>query len=377
MATIFQRGGVWVAKVKVWDAAVGAFRWVMRSTHLGDRKAAELAAATLERGSAACAAGVMSREKALEMVNDILRFAGLAELSPVPMTFAFAEGMAGAGKLAFKTSQKYAGALKRFKLWAGGKDRALNAWTTGEMQAYYDSMLLDLSATSAGHHLTFWRGVFGRGVKLGHLSMNPAAGVVTVRRVVTPKVAISRGECAAVLRVMRRAGQGRWVGLTLLGWHTGHRIGDLLGVRPSDLVDVEGVKAVLLRPAKGSRVEGARVVCLPLPGYLWKRLVRVLGGQEKGDVLGRSGNANGRVSNEFVEWLVKAGIDPMPVQMTARMVHLKSFHSFRHSMSSRLAAAGVDPETARLVTAHKSPQVHRGYVQAEVAALAAALKKVR
>ena len=115
-----------MAKVKVWDASVGAFKWVMRSTHLGDRGAALLVAETLERGAGACAAGVMSREKALGMVNDILRFAGLAEMAAVPMTLAFAEGMAGAGKLAFKTAQKYGGAVKRFKLWAGGTDRALN-----------------------------------------------------------------------------------------------------------------------------------------------------------------------------------------------------------------------------------------------------------
>jgi integrase len=94
-------------------------------------------------------------------------------------------------------------------------------------------------------------------------------------------------------------------------------------------------------------------------------------------VLPGRGNASGKVSNEFVEWLRVAGIDPLPVKSKARLVNLKSFHSFRHSMASRLVAAGVSSEVARLVTDHASPQVHRGYIHAEVASIDAALRKVR
>jgi hypothetical protein len=55
----------------------------------------------------------------------------------------------------------------------------------------------------------------------------------------------------------------------------------------------------------------------------------------------------------------------MPVQKKKSVVHLKSFHSTRHGMSSRLIGAGVSRELARLVTDHDSlggsaPVTHNG-----------------
>lgn len=49
----------------------------------------------------------------------------------------------------------------------------------------------------------------------------------------------------------------------------------------------------------------------------------------------------------------------------------------RHSMASRLAAAGVSGELARLVTDHESPKVQRRYVHAEIQALREALTAAR
>ena len=370
MATVFLRGKVWFAKLRLWDAAAGAWVWVQRSTHCVDRQAAVMVAGVLEQGAGLAGAGSLDRVKAMGMVNDILRFAGLPLLAGVPMTFAFAREMCRAPGLAYKTAQKYAGALDRFERWAG-KDRALDGWTTGEMQAYYDGLRGELSVTTCGHHLTFLRMVWGRAVKLGHVQMNPAAGVVSAPGVKLARVPLSRGEVAAVLRVMRRAGERGWVLLTLLGWHTGHRIVDLLGVGAGSLGVAGDVPVVRLQPEK-RRGAGGRLVVLPVPGYL-AGMVRRWGGCGP---MGRK-NGSGNVSNDFVEWLRRAGVDPLRVQHKARVVHLKSFHSLRHSMASRLAAAGVHGEVARLVTDHSSPVVHRGYVHAEIEALAGALRKVR
>lgn len=88
-------------------------------------------------------------------------------------------------------------------------------------------------------------------------------------------------------------------------------------------------------------------------------------------------NYNGRISNDFVAWLVRAGVDPMPVQRKKRVVNLKSFHSTRHAMSSRLIGAGVSGELARLVTDHDSPQIQRKYVHSEIKSLKEAMKAAR
>jgi hypothetical protein len=72
-----------------------------------------------------------------------------------------------------------------------------------------------------------------------------------------------------------------------------------------------------------------------------------------------------------------AGVDPMAVEKRKRTIHLKSFSSFRHGMTTRLLSAGVSGELARLVTDHESPKTQKPYVHAEVVALKAALKMVK
>lgn len=116
-----------------------------------------------------------------------------------------------------------------------------------------------------------------------------------------------------------------------------------------------------------------RTVVLPVPSWLAK-LARRLGDFRS---INKANNDNGRTSAEFIEWLKLAGIDPLPQVRRGRTFHVKSFHSFRHAMTSRLAAAGVSGEIARLVTDHDSPQVMRSYVHAEISSLAEALKKAR
>lgn len=372
MATVFKRGKYWVARLRLWDAAAGGWSWVQRATHCEDETAAKMVAGTLEQGSTAAARGLLTRDKALGMVNDILRFAGLDEIAACPDTLAFARAMARAPGLAFKTAQKYAGAVDRFEKWAGGS-RLLNAWATSEFQRYYDDLRLSLSGTTAGHHLTFWRGVFARALKLGHVAHSPAAGVLTAARDVEAKVALTRGDVAALLRVMRAKRDPRWVCLTLLGWHSGHRIADLLAAGADAFVETDGLPCLQLRPAK-KRNAGGRLVVLPLPRYLWRMAARLAAA---GSVFGSGSNYNGRLSEDFVAWLRASGVDPLPVRKAARLVHLKSFHSFRHAMASRLAAAGVASSVARLVTDHASEAVHRGYVHAEIQSLAAALRSVR
>lgn len=377
MATVFQRRGspVWTAKFRAWDAARGDWRWLSRSTGCEDRGQAVRVAAGFESAAQMAAAGRIDRAKVRDVVNDILRLAGLDTAEAAPSLAELAEDWLRSRERATAdgTLRKYRAHWTRLERWAGDRARQpVDGWQARELQRYYDDLLVTYSATTANDHWATVRRLFARAMRAGHVQADPTGLVDVSGSDSLRKEPLRRGEVAAVLRAMRRAGRRDWVALTLLGWHTGHRLADLLAVTPANLGHAEGIGPTLtLRPAK-KRGRGGRDVVLPIPIYLASMLRRLNGFGSVGPE-----NRNGRVSARFVGWLETAGVDPMPIQRGPRRLNLKSFHSLRHAMASRLTAAGVSGELARLVTDHDSPQVARGYVHAEVAALAEALRRAR
>lgn len=376
MSSLFLIGKVWYAKLRLWDAAAARWRWVKKSTGCEDEPAARLVAGRCELASAEAKKGMLTRERAADLVNEILRLAGLPVAAEVPGLLAEGQRMAEATGLAWKTAQKYAACVTRLRGWAG-RDKPMDAWSGAEFARYYDEIRKVLSVGTANDHLRFWRSVYAQAVRLGTVRLNVAAAVKTLRRMPEDKEPLTRQDVAALLRTLRRecpaATRWAWCALTLLGWHTGHRIQDLLWVDAGAFEAVGDLWVLGIQPAKRKRA-GGRLVRLPVPRYV-ARLVRRLGDLR---ALGRQGdNYNGAVSGSFVAWLRRSGVDVRPVEKAGRVMHRKTFHSFRHAMASRLAAAGVTAEVARLVTDHSSAAVHRKYVHAEVESIAAALRQTR
>lgn len=336
-------------------------------------------AASLEQASGACKAGTMTRGKALELVNDVLRLAGMADVVPVPSLRMVAEAFLGDADVSAGTLRKYTAQWDKLAAWAGKRaDEPVTAFTVDDMQAFYQDVRKRFSGTTADDHLNFASMVFTRAVERGHRSTNPTKSVTRKATGAVEKGTFSRLEVAAVLRAVRKEKNSTlrvnvekkrsWQCLISLGWHTGHRIQDLLDVTAAS---IEG-DLLTLQPRKKAK-RGGRTVVLPLPRWL-ASMTKRLGDFGK---LHHANNRNGKVSEDFVAWLRKAGIDPLPKHRGVRVVHLKSFHSFRHSMQSRLTAAGVSGEMARLVTDHDDVRIARKYIHTEIQALREALASAR
>jgi site-specific recombinase XerD len=384
VATVFQRKGktTYTASIKVWDAGKQDWAWQQRPTHLQDEKAALAVAVALENASRNAKAGHMTQEKAEALVQSIMQLAGLniSFKKSVTVTYgnAFIEHRTEAAgdeeaPVDEDTRRRYVAHWSRFKKWAGERiNCTLEEWKPEDFREYYKDLRSELWITTANGHLNTLSMMFHQAVKEGVLRSNPVALVKKLSDDPVEKMVFTRDEVAKLLRAMRRARRD-WTLLSLLGWHTGHRIDDMLKITTSSIEKRPVVGHVIrFQPGK-KRSRGGREVVLPIPSYVSKMMKGV------GDFtsIRKADNRNGRISNDFVEWLKKAGINPLPVQRGKRAVNLKSYHSFRHSMSSRLAAAGVDSTTARLVTDHDDEKVHRAYVHAEITALAEALKKAR
>jgi site-specific recombinase XerD len=370
MASVFQRGrsDVWIAAFRAWDAAAGRWRWVQKSTGTTDKARAMGIAATLERASGDAKAGVMTREKAMGLVNDVLALAGCVTLEACPTLAQVAEAMLSGADVADATARKYRAQWKAFKEWAGPRAmRPVDSWTVADVSDYYSVSREAHSATTANDHLRFVSMLFERSVKLGHRTTNPASMVDKVSNDTVERDTFTRSHLAALLRTLRKSKRLDWVTLVLLGWHTGHRLQDLLDLTPANVAG----DLITIRPRKKGKA--GRDVVLPLPRFVARLLVRLGGFGSIHDAANRSG----RVSADFVTWLKAAGIDPLPTKRGTRITHRRSFHSFRHSMATRLISAGISGELARLVTDHDSPQVQRRYVHAEIEALRVAMQAAR
>lgn len=372
MATVFQRKGskVWVAALRVWSAERGRFVWVQKPTGTRDKAQAAGIAAMLEQASGSAKAGTITREKALALVNDILRLAGAESVTPCPSLQNVAEELLEAVEVSPGSLRRYEAHWAAVKAWAGKRAQSpISAFTVDDMQELYRDLRKRFSGSTANAHLNFASMIFKRAMARGHRANNPTLGVRRQSSGAVEKGTFTRDDTAAILRAIRKAnGKRAWLALVALGWHTGHRIQDLLSITAASL----NGDLLTLQPAK-KKQRGGRTVVLPLPRWLAAMVVRL----SDFKALHHANNRNGKVSEGFIAWMVKAGIDPQRVERGVRAVHLKSFHSFRHSMQSRLTAAGVSDELARLVTDHDSKKTARIYRHAEIQSLREALALAR
>lgn len=369
MATVFLPAGrrLYTGKIRVLLPS-GAISWRNIPTGCADRKQA-LAKAVAAEG--AVGAG-LDRARAESLVESLLQITGSHGSIVRPSLLAIGNELFDGREenIADGTRRKYAAHWKAFREWAAGREAwAADRWTAKECRAYYSHLRGSLSVTTANNHLTTLSMVFLRAQEAGHVRGNPVALVERAGNDSVEKRSLTRGDTARILWAVRHI--LAWRCLTALGWHTGHRINDLLHLTKDSVKHAGKLWTISFAPGK-KRGRG-RTVVLPIPRYVAKMLKRL--GNFK--ALHNADNRNGLVSGEFVAWMEAAGVDPLPVKRGKRTVHLKSFHSFRHAMASRLTAAGVSGELARLVTDHESARVQKTYVHAEVEALAGALKLAR
>jgi site-specific recombinase XerD len=369
MATVFLPKGrnLWSAKIRICKPS-GAIEWRRIRTGCTLKKDAMEVANAAERAVGA----PLTQERAERLTRHLLEISGGLAQTDKPSLLTIGNELFDGreANIGESTRRKYASHWRHFQEWAGERmGWPVDRWQATDIRDFYKVLRRELSDTTANNHMTTMFMVFGSARKAGHIQTNPLELVERVSNDSATRHIITREETAKLLRVMR--GDLPWRCLTLLGRHTGHRLQDLLSLTSKSASIRKELCTIKFTPQK-KRGKG-RTVELPLPRYVAKMLKRV------GDfqTLNGADNRNGLVSAGFVSWLHRAGIDPLPMKRGARTIHLKSFHSFRHAMASRLVAAGVSGELARLVTDHESAKVHSAYVHAEVESLAGALKLAR
>lgn len=184
-------------------------------------------------------------------------------------------------------------------------------------------------------------------------------------------VAVTNRFCAAAL-------DQEWRGLVLCALYLGQRLGDLARLTWR-AVDLEHDEIAFTAKKTGRRI------LLPLVPQLVDYFGALPAGDNPNDpIFPRSAaiKNTSTLSNQFRDILVEAGLaqpytaDSKKGRSAARETINISFHSFRHTATSMLKAAGVSNSIAMQIIGHESEAVSRQYTHLGTDVLRNAMAKL-
>lgn len=235
---------------------------------------------------------------------------------------------------------------------------------------------------------------FSKAVRLGYLSINPAANVeVPAGPDSIEKEIFTPMEVARLLA----AADAEWKGVISLAYFAGFRLLDASNLRRSNLdLDAKVISFVPQKTMHAARRRGRKPKALTIP--LHASLLSVLedlAQNKSGDapmfpsLIGRQTSGRSGLSQEFITLMeTKAGVDGLKqapsvlgVEVTKsrnkpRTLRAKTFHSLRHTFITELRKEGVDLETRQDLAGHEDQEQTRHYTHLDVDVLRRAIDRL-
>lgn len=334
----------------------------------------------LQRAAQLATSGRLDSFAARDLINDILNAAGHEALNAVTNQ-AWCDGWKAskAGAVKERSKWKYDQVGRDWLAFLNGKaDKPLEAVTKADVVAFRDRMASEgLAARTANQTVKLLRCIYQDAVEQGHLGRNPFVGVDPLREDVedAKREPFTTEEVAELIKVA----EGDWKGLIILAATTGLRLMDAARLQWRSL-DLD-TKLIRIKTAKTGTT-------LTLP--IHSALVTWLAGQPRGigaaplfpTLANKGGAGKSGLSMAFKRIMVRASVSAGVARQGSgegrgRTTSKKSFHSLRHFAATQLAASGVRAEIARQITGHLDADTHANYVNADVAALGRAVRKIK
>jgi integrase/recombinase XerC len=339
------------------------------STKQEDRRLAQAAAAEFERASRLARHGELAEAQARKIVSDLMARAGGGEtLRSITTEGHFKSWLAGKEtNRSAGTARRYAPIVDGFLSSLGTRaTKPLTALAPADVDRYVTELgRRGLSGRTVALHITAIRTALNYARRQGIVPTNPAEAIERPAVVAQTRGTFTDAEVA----MLAIAAEGDWRTLILVGNFTGLRLGDCakLEWRGVDLT-AGSITTTMQKTGKP--------ITIPMHPALLEHFGK-LASTDSPEPLVMPTLANkhhgGRMglSRSFLELMRKAGLAAEDSKGNKR-----SFHSFRHGFTSRLANAGVSPELRMKLTGHTSAKVHEGYTHHEMQVLTAAVGKL-
>jgi integrase len=343
-----------------------------------DRRAADEFCRRLEYASHESKSGRLIEMRARELISEIVEHATGEPLRNYTAEEWLREWLQG--KKATKaegTFLKYENAINGFVASVGNRANLnVNQIAPRDVLRWRDAQILDgKSPSTANDHVKIARMAFTSARRQGFITHNPAEAVEMLPEDTDPA---RQPFAIEQVQVILRAAEGDWRGVIMVALYTGARLQDVANMR-WESVDLENkwiafkvgkTKQRLKLPMHEALHEF--LLELPAPDNGKAFLFPSLAGKGTG---GKSG-----LSMAFARIMERARVRGEVVRERqgekGRSVNSLSFHSFRHTLTSIMANAGVPVEVRQKFTGHASAEMNQHYTHHEIATLRAAVEKV-
>lgn len=393
------RSSKWMGVFYAYKELKGWVR-IRKSTGCSDKAKAKAVVAEWHRlATLAGAGGGITREQALESVNLILRLAGIPEVVETQTWAAYSAAWLDLDGRKKQKSQDSTASSRRAHVntWNRvlGEERTrwpLTRFDGETMQRCYDRLIEEGRSPATAANVTKTVAlIFKRAVAEGYCPRNPAALIIrSPDDIERTREIFTRDEerkITAWLEARREdPNMADWLTVHLLGAATGRRLQDCVNAARADFaVQGKGKSALLvwtLKPRKMRRQ--GKVEMVPVVGPAAEHLRKFVlmdGTKIHGEpcpllcpVL--AGRKN--LSKFYIDILRASGVEVGTIKAGGAAGYdftTKSFHSWRHTLSSRLAEAGVEKRLGKLIVGHESDKVHEDYTHFGLDTLAEALRK--
>lgn len=364
---IFKRDGAvnYTCTLKRFNRITGEYKWINAPTHTSDPAKALKTRAELQAVEDAAAAGGdsdLTRARAHAAVNSILKFHGvpeiqderkLATLGEYVETF-LADLQRTIPAKVLKIHQAHLGRVIELL----GEKKQIRAIDKGAIQKAFD-LLPEMAPGTLSKHKAITVRFFESARNDGLLEANPAKLVRIGKIKREKKQPFTVEEIGRILGACDEFEHGdEWRLVCLFGLCLGARLHDACS-RSWDEIDLE-TQMICYVPSK-TKERGTKVLA-PLVNPLLHRLSNAGPGAGRITPTLASWPID-RISMHFTRLMQTAGIDLTPIKRPGdgRDWTPKGFHSYRHSLPTMLAAAGVPIEVRMAIVGHTNQSIHLGY----------------
>ena len=285
-----------------------------------------------------------------------------------------------AGEVSKATLASYKGAAEKFKAWLGEKvNMELYRVEKPHIQGFRDHLAENLHRTTANNVLKCLRVFFKDAKRERRIFDDPCEDVATLRKEMEGSQA-RRGFALPELRkVIKEVEGSEWASLVRFGLYTGQRLGDLAGLRWSQVDMVAGEIQFTTRKT-------GRRVLVPVCEPLKEQLLSLEAGDDPGAFVHprAAGLGVSHLSREFGEILGRCGMrqelnDHRKKEGRTgvrRELNALSFHSLRYSAVSLMKNAGISPAIVQDLVGHESAEMSTHYTHIESDAKRKALESL-
>lgn len=379
MASVFtsKLSPYWIASIRFWvpdhsNPRGGRWKQTTQSTKILTSESKDVALAVAERFEESVREAPRSSNKKLFFESALLRILDAANVSMHKESSwkAFSAQWLSEQNGTESTKEKYKAGLDRLNAHLGDKATgSIREITHSDLDGWYKSMLEDgLAVATANQHFKVARWCLERAVLHELLEKNPAGLVKTKKEVSHGKKPFEPGEITKImLHIEKKEKIKEWRVACLFGLYCGLRIHDAINRRREEISKVGKMLVITFTPQK--KKGRGKPVTLPLVGELAKLK------PGKGAITPQLSKLY-NPSKVFARVLKDAGIKVKKIEASGdsgRDLSDKTFHSWRHTCNTMLAANGVDVRLRQLISDHESAAMNARYTHPDLQAMATAM----